>query len=604
MDSIIVSLLLLEKNKKLQDDIQRMCCIIEASDACAKQKPQKRLSRIPVALSVIEKKHEAREQSKSLSVAQGAQRVASASGQGTQYSPRPPSSPPTAQASFRQKRAAQLRPGKIGNFQTPQPPCQPRPATQSQVVLRPLQLKKTCSEDISLLDSQSLVNTNFRYLKALPPIGSPTLDVTTIQDDNADVSGIQEYKRKRRPKYNYLGRFQKDPEADGDEQIELKAPRIVCEKPKMSKSKNIRTSEFVTCSHCCCRIPPHVAQIHIPKCAAIRNKSVAQGAQRVASASGQGTQYSPRPPSSPPTAQASFRQKRAAQLRAGKIGNFQTPQPPCQPRPATQSQVVLRPLQLKKTCSEDISLLDSQSLVNTGFRYLKALPPIGSPTLDVPTIQDDNVEEVCAIQEYKRKRRPKYNYLGRFQKDPEADGDEQRELKAPRNVCEKPKVKKVQTKWSKYNYLGRFTKEPGSEDGAIKAERRGSSYCDGDPREESQSVDARPRFTGALPLECGTCGRRFAEHRLEIHAAICSRLHDKKRSMFDSSKHRVKGTDLERYVSRDVRAGMKMSKSKNIRTSEFVTCSHCCCRIPPHVAQIHIPKCAAIRNKPNQGTRR
>ncbi|KAJ8963135.1 hypothetical protein NQ318_018600 [Aromia moschata] len=50
--------------------------------------------------------------------------------------------------------------------------------------------------------------------------------------------------------------------------------------------------------------------------------------------------------------------------------------------------------------------------------------------------------------------------------------------------------------------------------------------------------------------ECGYCGRRFAADRLQKHEDICSKTGKKKRKVYDATKHRVAGTELETYVLR------------------------------------------------------
>lgn len=47
--------------------------------------------------------------------------------------------------------------------------------------------------------------------------------------------------------------------------------------------------------------------------------------------------------------------------------------------------------------------------------------------------------------------------------------------------------------------------------------------------------------------ECNVCERRLYRSRLEKHISICSKNHGSKRKVFDSSKARAKGTELETY---------------------------------------------------------
>ncbi|RZC37891.1 uncharacterized protein BDFB_011166, partial [Asbolus verrucosus] len=48
--------------------------------------------------------------------------------------------------------------------------------------------------------------------------------------------------------------------------------------------------------------------------------------------------------------------------------------------------------------------------------------------------------------------------------------------------------------------------------------------------------------------ECRYCSRRFAADRLEVHESICGKTAKKKRKIYDATKHRVEGTELEQYV--------------------------------------------------------
>lgn len=49
--------------------------------------------------------------------------------------------------------------------------------------------------------------------------------------------------------------------------------------------------------------------------------------------------------------------------------------------------------------------------------------------------------------------------------------------------------------------------------------------------------------------ECSHCRRRFLLSRLERHSNICSRMQASKRKVFDSSRARAKGTELEQYLN-------------------------------------------------------
>ncbi|XP_074249071.1 zinc finger C2HC domain-containing protein 1C isoform X2 [Saimiri boliviensis] len=49
--------------------------------------------------------------------------------------------------------------------------------------------------------------------------------------------------------------------------------------------------------------------------------------------------------------------------------------------------------------------------------------------------------------------------------------------------------------------------------------------------------------------ECSHCGRKFLLLRLERHSTVCSRMRESKRKVFDSSRARAKGTELEQYLN-------------------------------------------------------
>ncbi|XP_030070900.1 zinc finger C2HC domain-containing protein 1C [Microcaecilia unicolor] len=138
-------------------------------------------------------------------------------------------------------------------------------------------------------------------------------------------------------------------------------------------------------------------------------------------------------------------------------------------------------------------------------------------------------------------------------------------------------------------------------------------------------------------VPCPVCGRNFLLERLEKHAAVCRKMQNSKRKLFDSSKARTKGTDLEPYTCRS-RAAQAMqnvhakkstwrqkheSFIRTIRQSremqvviakggklsdlpqpipdenpDYIQCPHCIRRFAPKVAERHIPKCETIKNKP------
>ncbi|XP_007459809.1 PREDICTED: zinc finger C2HC domain-containing protein 1C [Lipotes vexillifer] len=136
--------------------------------------------------------------------------------------------------------------------------------------------------------------------------------------------------------------------------------------------------------------------------------------------------------------------------------------------------------------------------------------------------------------------------------------------------------------------------------------------------------------------ECSHCGRKFLLLRLERHSNVCRRMQSSKRKVFDSSRARAKGTELEQYLNWKGPASVKAEppwksnwKQKHesfIRTlrqarevqqviakggnpsdlppilpaenPDYIQCPHCSRHFAPKVAEWHIPKCKTIKNRP------
>lgn len=65
---------------------------------------------------------------------------------------------------------------------------------------------------------------------------------------------------------------------------------------------------------------------------------------------------------------------------------------------------------------------------------------------------------------------------------------------------------------------------------------------------------------------CRTCGRKFVLDALERHVKICTKVSKKQRKVFDMTKARVQGTELEKYVLNPAGKG-KGSQRNNFRVS-------------------------------------
>lgn len=157
---------------------------------------------------------------------------------------------------------------------------------------------------------------------------------------------------------------------------------------------------------------------------------------------------------------------------------------------------------------------------------------------------------------------------------------------------------------------------------------------------------------------CRICGRNFNEDRLEKHETICERTATKKRKVFDATTHRIKGTDAESFVKKQLRsqriavpakgpaitaqavakltattspppkrsdwrrkheefiAAIRSAKQVQVHLAkggklsdlpppppsenpDYVQCPHCQRRFNSNAAERHIPKCANFQhNKP------
>ncbi|XP_034497948.1 zinc finger C2HC domain-containing protein 1C isoform X2 [Ailuropoda melanoleuca] len=101
--------------------------------------------------------------------------------------------------------------------------------------------------------------------------------------------------------------------------------------------------------------------------------------------------------------------------------------------------------------------------------------------------------------------------------------------------------------------------------------------------------------------KCSYCGRKFLLLRLERHSNVCIRMQGSKRKVFDSSRARAKGTELEQYLNWKGPASVKAEppqKSNWRQKHESFIRTLRQAREVQQVAERHIPKCKTIKNRP------
>ena len=135
-------------------------------------------------------------------------------------------------------------------------------------------------------------------------------------------------------------------------------------------------------------------------------------------------------------------------------------------------------------------------------------------------------------------------------------------------------------------------------------------------------------------VPCPNCGRGFASNRIQQHHTICVRNQHKKRKVFDSTKHRIQGTEAAKFFRPEksqkstpkgksnwkqqhedfinsIRAAKKVKahmenggKASDLPppppslNPDYVLCQYCTRRFNPTVAERHIPKCKNTVNRP------
>uniref|UniRef100_A0A8C3J8L3 Zinc finger C2HC-type containing 1C n=1 Tax=Calidris pygmaea TaxID=425635 RepID=A0A8C3J8L3_9CHAR len=136
--------------------------------------------------------------------------------------------------------------------------------------------------------------------------------------------------------------------------------------------------------------------------------------------------------------------------------------------------------------------------------------------------------------------------------------------------------------------------------------------------------------------QCSFCGRKFLCTRLEKHMSVCGKSQGSKRKVFDSSRARARGTELEQFqqwncserpqnktprrinwrqkhevliqtlrqarqLQQVLSKGGKVSDLPPlppIENPDYIACPYCGRRFAPQAAERHIPKCKTIKNRP------
>jgi uncharacterized Zn finger protein (UPF0148 family) len=75
-------------------------------------------------------------------------------------------------------------------------------------------------------------------------------------------------------------------------------------------------------------------------------------------------------------------------------------------------------------------------------------------------------------------------------------------------------------------------------------------------------------------VTCPDCGRHFNEVSFEKHHRVCRQVFESKRKPFDSSKARMRGTEMESFNRRGRRAKATGSSSADLRKGNTVSSFH------------------------------
>ncbi|TSM77364.1 Zinc finger C2HC domain-containing protein 1C [Bagarius yarrelli] len=187
------------------------------------------------------------------------------------------------------------------------------------------------------------------------------------------------------------------------------------------------------------------------------------------------------------------------------------------------------------------------------------------------------------------------------------DGEKRRHKQTDRpNTCSSPSLKLPPINSPQSQARGTVRKEmlEGNDPEPLPNDASGSRNI-----ESLQQVNRIPESSSNPNfqlLPCEVCHRKFREDRLEKHISICQKMQKPKCKVYDSSKHRIKGTEIEEFIKKNGRSktpearapANRSLKPKKDPYSDYVTCPHCTRRFAPGTAEKHVQKCQNIRNRP------
>ncbi|KYN22137.1 hypothetical protein ALC57_05414 [Trachymyrmex cornetzi] len=171
---------------------------------------------------------------------------------------------------------------------------------------------------------------------------------------------------------------------------------------------------------------------------------------------------------------------------------------------------------------------------------------------------------------------------------------------------------------------------------------RGKGIGKGGGKSRGKTIEKPSSSSGKLAnskglVKCKTCGRSFAQNRIDLHEEICMKTATKKRKQFDPVMNRVRGTELEPFVkkgftkretktkkpetkpdwrrkheefinairyARETQA--RLAAGENLSdlpppppsdTSDYIQCEHCGRKFNRSAAERHIPICKRMHDK-------